>query len=49
MTWDNAQYGGSGTGTRAVINAFTIGSKATQATTTNTDKGVINLNVIGSR
>lgn len=48
MTWDNAQYGGSGTGSRAAINVFTTGNAATQATTVNDSVGVINLNVLSS-
>ena len=48
MTWDNAQYGGSGTGGRAAINVFTTGNAATQATTVNDSVGVINLNVLSS-
>ena len=48
MTWDNAQYGGSGTGSRAAINVITTGNAATQATTVNDSVGVINLNVLSS-
>ena len=48
MTWDDAQYGGGGTGSRAVINVFTTGNAATQATTVNDSTGVINLNVLSS-
>lgn len=48
MTWDDAMYGGSGTGGRAAINVFTTGNAATQATTVNDSVGVINLNVLSS-
>ena len=48
MTWDNAQYGGSGTGSRTAINVYTAGNAATQATTVNDSTGVINLNVLSS-
>ena len=48
MTWDDAQYGGGGTGLRAAINVFTTGNAATQATTVNDSVGVINLNVLSS-
>ena len=45
MTWDNALYGGTGIGSRAVINVYTTGNAATQATTINDSTGIINLNV----
>ncbi len=45
MNWDNAIYGGAETGTRAVINVFTTGNSAAQATTINDSTGIINLNV----
>lgn len=48
MTWDDAQYGGGGTGSRAAINVYTTGNAATQATTVNDSSGVINLNVLSS-
>ena len=48
MTWDDAQYGGGGTGSRAAINVYTAGNAATQATTVNDSSGVINLNVLSS-
>ena len=48
MTWDDAQYGGGGTGSRAAINVITTGNAATQATTVNDSVGVINLNVLSS-
>ena len=48
MTWDDARYGGTGTGSRAAINVFTTGNAATQATTVNDSVGVINLNVLSS-
>ena len=48
MTWDDARYGGGGTGGRAVINVFTTGNTATKATTVNGSTGVINLNVLSS-
>lgn len=48
MTWDDAMFGGSGTGSRAVINVYTSGNAATQATTVNDSTGVINLNVLSS-
>lgn len=48
MTWDDARYGGTGTGSRAAINVYTAGNTATQATTVNDSSGVINLNVLTS-
>ncbi len=48
MTWDDAQYGGGGTGSRAAINVYTTRNAATQATTVNDSSGVINLNVLSS-
>ena len=48
MTWDDARYGGGGTGGRAVINVYTTGNTATKATTVNGSTGVINLNVLSS-
>ena len=35
MTWDDARYGGTGTGSRAALNVYTTGNTATKATTIN--------------
>ena len=48
MTWDDARYGGGGTGSRAAINVYTTGNTATKATTINGRTGTINLNVLTS-
>ena len=48
MTWDDARYGGSGTGSRAALNVYTIGNTATNATAINGRTGTINLNVLTS-
>ena len=48
MTWDDAQYGGGGTGSRAAINVYTTGNTATKATAINGRTGTINLNVLTS-
>ena len=48
MTWDDARYGGTGTGSRAALNVYTTGNTATKATTINGSTGTINLNVLTS-
>ena len=48
MTWDDARYGGTGTGSRAALNVYTAGNTATKATTINGSTGTINLNVLTS-
>ena len=48
MTWDDARYGGTGTGSRAALNVYTTGNTATKATTINGRTGTINLNVLTS-
>ena len=45
MTWGNANYGGSGTGARAVINVYTTGNSATQTSIINASTGVVTVNV----
>lgn len=48
MTWDDARYGGTGTGARAALNVYTKGNTATKATTINGSTGTINLNILTS-